>query len=602
MISPEVIDPEKNIQQEEKSILERFIKSEFAKSKEHYIFHSVRYQNHPNKIIGEVDFIFLDREVILFLEVKSNVSYDLSKNKWTSYYDRHHKVKKDPWQQVADYLFWFRDQYLGNSHKSLGLYDKFKFGYGVIFPDVQTHKESRHEKVKFDQHGKKNGYGDEFLEYDPRLIYDIDDHFNETDGIENYISRIAEYWKNHSANKYRGYGPVNNEDFDSVQKLIRTEIVTTPKLSKLIDFDLEYTRNLTIEQTGIYSAMVDGPNNHNVLLQGGPGTGKTILALEVAFSKSKKGKTLLLCYSKPLSKMLNELKRKGIINGQLDRLLDTNLEVYCMEDFIAKMGIKHENLFNGENQFKKALSKVQRKAPEYEYVVIDEAQDIFNKEYFGIIDTALKGRFNSGGHCIFMDSDFQVLHDDKFDIDYYETFIKEYNPFIFPPLVRNCRNPKSVMEFASECTGFDEMICLKDGGLSPVIRYYSTDDDLINQLIIFIESLFAQDVEFKNVSLIAPNENLLQKIISKSKYLVNIKNSSILESEKIKAGLPQDFKGLDNSIIMFITDDFKPENNIFKSSLFVSFSRAKTNLFVYFPESRQQLIKTTIKENIRRHR
>jgi hypothetical protein len=600
MISPSSIDPDKFIQQDEKSILERFLKGKIASSEDEFVFHSVRYQNHPNKIIGEVDFIFVNREVILFLEVKSGVSYDPTKNSWTSYYDRYNKVKKDPWQQVADYLFWFRDDYLTVKNQESHLHNKFKFGYGVIFPDVQTHKDARYEKVRFKQFGKKNGYGDEFLEYNPELIYDIQDHSNERTGIDNYIRRIADYWKNHSANKYRGNGPVSDEDLDTLTNLIRREIVLEPRLSRLIDFDLEHTQNLTSNQTRLYSAMVDGPSRHNVIVQGGPGTGKTILALEVAFSKAQKGKTLLLCYSRPLSKLLIELKRKGLVTGQLKMSIEESLDVFCLDDFIQKMGISHETLFNGENQLKKALAKIERKSPSYDYVVIDEAQDIFNNVYFHIINMSLKDGFSGGGNCIFLDKDFQLLHEDKFDEVYYNSFLEEFDPYIFPPLEVNCRNPKPIMESASGYTGFEKMECLKETGLKPILEYYSNTNHLIENISEYIDKLISEDVQLWNISIIVPSTEILNELLKKNKNVVNINFSSILESDKIKAGLPEDFKGLDNSIVLYISDDFSPENELFNASLFVAFSRAKTTLKIYFPEEKKDLINQTFLKNFLR--
>jgi hypothetical protein len=600
MISPSVIDPDKFIQQDEKSVFERFLKSNFAKSEDEFVFHSVRYQNHPNKIIGEVDFIFVNREVVLFLEVKSGVSYDPAQNKWTSYYDRFHKVKKDPWQQVADYLFWFRDEYLMKKNPEYQLHNKFKFGYGVIFPDVQTHKDARYEKIKFNQFGKKNGYGDEYLEFNPELIYDIHDHTNETSGIENYVRRIANYWKNHLANKNRGIGPVTDSNLKELTRLIRREIVIEPKLSRLIDFDLEHTQNLTSMQTRLYSAMVNGPSRHNVVVQGGPGTGKTILALEVTFSKAQKGKTLLLCYSKPLSKLLIELKKKGISSGQLNRSIQENLDIYCLEDFIQKMGITHDTLFNGDNQLKKALSKIERKSPGYDFVVIDEAQDIFNSVYFQLINLSLKNGFSGGGNCIFLDKDFQILHKDKFDEEYYNSFLEEFNPYIFPPLEVNCRNPKPIMQSASGYTGFKEMECLKETGLKPILEYFVGIHDLIEKISIYINKLIFEEVQLENISIIVPNSEVLKELLKKNENIININVSSILESKKIKAGLPEDFKGLDNSIVLYVSNEFNPENEIFNASLFVAFSRAKTTLMVYFPKEKKDIINQTFTTNFLR--
>jgi hypothetical protein len=156
------------------------------------------------------------------------------------------------------------------------------------------------------------------------------------------------------------------------------------------------------------------------------------------------------------------------------------------------------------------------------------------------------------------------------------------------------------MESASGYTGFEKMECLKETGLKPELEYYSDTNDLIKNIAEYADKLISEEVQLKNISIIVPNTVVLSELLKKNDKIVNINFSSILESEKIKAGLPEDFKGLDNSIVLYVSDEFRPENELFNASLFVAFSRAKTTLRIYFPEEKKDLINQTFLKNFLR--
>ena len=87
----------------ERKVFVKATESKALKSSDNYLFHSLRIQNANIRLTGEVDYVYLDKEFILFLEVKGGeVKYDSSTNQW---WTMGGNKKQDPFKQVCSYLF-----------------------------------------------------------------------------------------------------------------------------------------------------------------------------------------------------------------------------------------------------------------------------------------------------------------------------------------------------------------------------------------------------------------------------------------------------------------------------------------------------------------
>ena len=104
-VFPVILHKEFKASSAEKSILERFLLSKICQSEAEHVFHSIRAQITQNQIVGEIDFVYVDKDIILFLEVKGGiVEFDPVTRQWKSGIN-----KRDPWRQVGNYLFHLRD-------------------------------------------------------------------------------------------------------------------------------------------------------------------------------------------------------------------------------------------------------------------------------------------------------------------------------------------------------------------------------------------------------------------------------------------------------------------------------------------------------------
>ncbi len=119
--------------------------------------------------------------------------------------------------------------------------------------------------------------------------------------------------------------------------------------------------------------------NHRIIIEGGPGTGKTTIAK--AYIKKHKGlHGLYLCWTKFLA-----AKVKHIL--QADDLTKCDVESYASFLYQTSNGdISLDNLANTNTQ---ALDEAIRKLlmdKHYDYVIIDEAQDVTDKGMIAVLD------------------------------------------------------------------------------------------------------------------------------------------------------------------------------------------------------------------------
>src|SRR5688572_13437658 len=165
----------------EKNIYSAAKESGYFDNTERYLFHSLKIvKTGGKKVKAEIDFVYLDNEFLLFLEVKGGeVKFDSLKNEW---WVMGGTEKGDPFDQAYKGLFQTRDNLLPDLFKSKSVSERLIFGIGVLFPECLKPNEF-----------KKSTVGQ--MEFDPALIYDYNDHKQK--GLINYIKKIKQYWAAH---------------------------------------------------------------------------------------------------------------------------------------------------------------------------------------------------------------------------------------------------------------------------------------------------------------------------------------------------------------------------------------------------------------------
>lgn len=220
--------------------------------------------------------------------------------------------------------------------------------------------------------------------------------------------------------------------------------------------------NLTAEQ---HQALEITKSADRCLFQGAAGTGKTMLAIEQAQRRSQAGdRVALICYNRILGDWLsNEVMtgsrfRFGNLAGSFWHHFAYSIiswDARLNAEFSAAMDAAANNEERyGENGICQDFLRraLQQSGPQFDYLVVDELQDMCQDPYLDIMDLALRGGLENGKWAIFADfeqqavnqladdrernSDSDIRHLDEYAVDTYSQ----------ATLSVNCRNTLQIIQ------------------------------------------------------------------------------------------------------------------------------------------------------------
>ncbi len=235
------------------------------------------------------------------------------------------------------------------------------------------------------------------------------------------------------------------------------------KLAGILRGDFEYTVSprvaLEEEERRIikftedqFSALDVISENPRIVFKGPAGTGKTFLAIEAAKrATSSKKRTMLTCYNRLLGHWLS-IQMRGSFDSQ-----DTLLEVGTFHGILMNLAGMDSEDIKGEDFWTSKLPEVVVEralegiinVPIFDYLIIDEAQDLLRDEYLDVLDLLLYGGLSSGKWVFFGDFERQAIyrHDnwDEAGTQDLLSILKQRSPHYFSfPLRTNCRNAEAI--------------------------------------------------------------------------------------------------------------------------------------------------------------
>jgi hypothetical protein len=249
---------------------------------EYVIYHSLEYLIQQKATEGEVDFLIVHpRRGILIIECKGyGVHYDQERKCWTR---RNYKLRRAPGKQAREQKYALLGKFTKKFKSSPFHHFKHPFpilmGHGVAFP-VNT----------FDKKSLPNDLVPEIV-IDSRYMQDL----------AAKITSIYEFWNR----KGLDFAELKASEF---RYLINNVINPTLNIVNNLNNKLENQSNslslLSLDQRKTLDSIWA---NKKILINGGAGTGKTMLALEAARRLNEEGKrVLLLCFNKYLGAYLGK--------------------------------------------------------------------------------------------------------------------------------------------------------------------------------------------------------------------------------------------------------------------------------------------------------
>lgn len=530
------------------------------------ILHSLGIAQHQQKVFGEIDFVVLCEHGILCLEVKGGF---VTRNKGIWYfinrYGEETEKAEGPFRQVFTAMLSLRLHL--KKHFSLGNpISSCQYACGVIFPDMP-----------FTQKGP---------ELIPEIVFDAR---NTSEDIADYIRKVFEYWKNEVSKKHGFVGnKLTASQIAQLAGYLRGDFGFVPSLGYIIEKTEEKLLSLTKEQT---QRLAIANENPRILMKGGAGTGKTLLAMEHARRRAATGKRVLyLCFNRNLSGYLGALLEKNDLH-LVEKLKVNNFHSYIYNELKANeflpspCGVSNEIFYTEDlpESFMQ-LNGQPRYRAQYDVLIVDEGQDLMRFEYIMCLDVILRGGLKNGKWHFCYDPNQNIYNKSfKDGLD----LLMEYNPTLLT-LDTNCRNTRPVGIFNTLTTGIPPTKFFRVDGESVTREAYSDFADERKKILKTVKRIIGQGIKPGSICLLSKfkfensclqGENIFKGICS----FQNATDLSpyYLTENSLKFCTIQSFKGLEAPVVMLL--DVEGFVGLEDRQLnYTAMSRATSLLYVFY--------------------
>ncbi len=372
----------------------------------------VRKRKSASLVEGECDFVVIDpQHGLLFLEVKGGIlGFDSSLSGWwrQSPYATRIPLNKDPFRQVQNSMH----AIIKCIREALEITDlSCIYGFAVAFPDGVFQGKTPPGVTR-------------------QQILDAGD-LKDLDKRLRGIFRLF---------KRRNSQSLTAGEVKRIESAIFPQFDIVPVVWRKVEEQERRLHRLTQEQAVILDALA---HHSTALIQGGAGTGKTLLALAKAQQAAQSGmRALLLCYNRPLRDWLNDTAQ---LQFKQDLTINTYHELvheFCKSaklDFNPK-GVDDPRIF-WKDHAPDLLMQACDLLPEhkkFDAVVIDEGQD-FQELWWHSLDSVFKEPENKSCFYAFFDPNQNLyLREDV------RPPSELGKPFL---LWKNCRNSPPIAEY-----------------------------------------------------------------------------------------------------------------------------------------------------------
>ena len=535
------------------------------------ILHSLWLKTHSFKVHAQADFVVLADDCALIIEAKGGEVWR-DDDGWhfrTKSGSRENVKPEGPLDQARGAYYAIR------SHlETLGrrdLFDDHVWGYGAVFPECVHRRDPRDAAT------------------DPELILDLNGF---PSGLADFIERLSRYWKSrlagdthHPGRRSDGTRPLSASRKREICEFVR------PEMEKVVGVGVEVASSerelIRLTETQLTALDFGSAEPRNVFI-GSAGTGKTVLAIEQARRMSESGlRVLFVCFNSLLAGRVRlDMERK-----QMKSVVAMNYHQLAI-DLLKRSGRRIPFMADWgafESWLKESLVEVVadlRESERFDYLVVDEAQDLMSSAFMELLDCLVSGGLRDGRWLMAIDTQ-QAIFRKNFDHELYGALSKLGKK---TSLEINCRNTRPIAAYVRGMTGAGSVSTRAATGEMPVVRYFSDAASYRRLLKKVVNDLVSSFVDAglpssEIVLLTAEHSWLPEDVLAPGFFLRSVRQveESDAEGNYLRYATIQAFKGLEARAVVLVgfdNFDFEASRELF----YVGASRARGALRILLPE------------------
>jgi hypothetical protein len=383
------------------------------------------------------------------------------------------------------------------------------------------------------------------------------------------------------------------------------------------DFDLVVSRRTTIARAeeqlvrlteGQFDVLDSLALNDRCIVDGAAGTGKTLVALEIARrAKSAGARPFVLCDNRLLGRWIeSELAGSGCVGGSYHRTLRQLITTSGVrEAFLADTRASGQAPDFGEWPTY-ALEALGERGTLTDLLVVDEAQDLATDADPCVLDAMIEGGLAGGRWVLLGDFTRQAIFGGAsatLGFAGFEQVLRNRAPHLAVlRLTRNCRNTRQIAEETAMLSGFEHLPYRLNEAEGPAVdyRFWNTSDEQLDRLGEAISALVSDGLRPEHITILSPlrlENSIASRIRERGFQVADVGSGDAVRAGALCFATMQSFKGMETSAAI-LTDLRGMEDVARHALLYVGMSRARTVLVMLVHTSFRPYVQAAVRRRL----
>ena len=511
-----------------------FNENKYLENETWYLKHNYNLASHPaskKKTEGQIDFILLSKYGILIIEVKGGGLRVDENDCYYTYNKSGEYESQNPFIQAKEYVHTLKNYIDSTVFVYRAIILPHEAGFILKGPQLEGYKDIFFSKANID------GLNDRAIQ---NIFFQFINDLNKKARVRTLKKTYQSLNTQELIQKANELYPLlNSKDIKRLKSELFPVQSTYGYNPEKINSELICKEN--------YETLKGLRRNKNIIIQGGPGTGKTTLAIKyLADNLLKQQKGVVFC-----ANLLVKSKLEHII------LNDYELDPNNISFRIYSSSVIPDSISN-----------------DVDFLIFDEAQEYFEKGLYDFI-YKINEKLDKPKLLVLYDPD-QAIVSNLNELEWYTDFFIEigYSHFYFDQNYRSIQN-KNILE-VSNCILFNDYSLLKSKYnylLSNVVDSISKLE-IIKKIIKETKFTFSEKIILVQSQLLEEFKEIINDYFHSEIEEITETNINI-PSIKIRYTSPIKYRGLENESVYLITKEI---NDSTKVQNYVGATRAMNNL------------------------